>query len=162
MLHFWKIYALNLLLMRLKELLLHKGSIYWMNIATCFDDDYMKRYAYLQKFCHTLIALFSTFFSGSGNLKYLHVWFSFVCVQSAAKQETMIKTGKKIIEGIATAHWLLYKTVHASLSRSASLVAHWPLRTQCTNIFCHSSGLRLNASATKLWSLNKLRIVWAK
>ena len=30
----------------------------------------------------------------------------------------------------------------------------WPLRTQYTNISRHSSWLRLNTSATKLWSLN--------
>ena len=36
------------------------------------------------------------------------------------------------------------------------------LRTQCTEIFRHSSALQLNASATKIWSLNILPIVWAK
>ena len=65
---------------------------------------------------------------------------------------TCIEPGKKITQGMATAHWLLYtkRCMHA---------CHLPLRTQWTNISWHSSGLRLNASATKIWALNILHKV---
>ena len=56
---------------------------------------------------------------------------------------------------MATAHWLLYKTAHARLSRSAPHVVHWPRQTQCTNISRNLPGIPLgcdfnNASTTKI------------
>ena len=36
-LHFWKIYSLNLLLMWIKELLFHKKVLKWMNIMPCSE-----------------------------------------------------------------------------------------------------------------------------
>ena len=35
--HFWKIYSLTLLLIWLKELLLHKGSVKMENISACSE-----------------------------------------------------------------------------------------------------------------------------
>ena len=65
-----------------------------------------------------------------------------------------------ITKGMATrSRWVLYKMVHA---RCVTPVVHPPLRTQCTKISRHLFALQRNATATKIWSLKKLRIVWAK